>query len=151
MTENGTADLLSKCSYYSTVQDNWPFTFSRSCLVFNVLVHTHVESQQISLDSCLSLKIAATGLQKEVTGSTALCNKRSGIVFYLLHGAYLEIEARNRLIYTAIFFFFFRATTHRLRSKLSNYSSFVIRHALPHACSIFDLLSILLRFSTLGN
>jgi len=74
--------------------------------VFNVLVHTHVESQQISLDSCLSLKIAATGLQKEVTGSTTLCKKRSGIIFYLLHGAYLDIEARNRLIYTAIFFFF---------------------------------------------
>lgn len=90
MNEYGTADSFFYCLYYSLVKDNRPFIFSRSCLVFNVLVHSHVESQQISLDSCLSLSVTATGLQKEVTRSKTLCNRSSDPVarqiFYLLHG-----------------------------------------------------------------
>lgn len=138
MNEYGTADSFFYCLYYSLVKDNRPFIFSRSCLVFNVLVHSHVESQQISLDSCLSLSFAATGLQKEVTRSKTLCNRSNDPVarqiFYLLHG---NIGARiSRSSVTFFFFFFFSFKSNQALSAINCLNfSFDILRVLLHACS----------------
>lgn len=147
MNEYGTADSFFYCLYYSSVKDNRPFIFSRSCLVFNVLVHTHVESNKFHQTAACHSVLLPQAFRRKLLEAKPYEIGVAGQIFYLLHGNWRAQSLDLRSLFSC---FLLRATKHRLRSKLSKF--FIQYFPCSSTCLLqFILWSIFRHFSTLRS